>query len=46
MEKIIARRLAVIAKFKTLLYMYQIEGRKQKSAINAVIILIQKVQAN
>jgi hypothetical protein len=28
MEKIIARRLAVMAEFKTLLHMYQIEGRK------------------
>jgi hypothetical protein len=40
MEKIIARRLAVIAEFKTLLHMYQIGGRRQKSAINAVIVLI------
>jgi hypothetical protein len=46
MEKIIAQRLAVIAKFKTLLHMYQIGGRRQKSAINAVMMLIQKVQAN
>jgi Reverse transcriptase (RNA-dependent DNA polymerase) len=46
MKKIIARRLAVITKFKTLLYKYQIGGRRQKSAINAVIVLIQKVQAN
>jgi hypothetical protein len=28
MEKIIARRLAVMAEFKTLLHMHQIEGRK------------------
>jgi hypothetical protein len=28
MEKIIARRLAVIAEFKTLLYMHQIGGRR------------------
>jgi hypothetical protein len=40
MEKIIARRLAVMAEFKTLLYMYQIGGRRQKSAIDAVMILI------
>jgi hypothetical protein len=46
MEKIVARRLAVIAKFKTLLHMHQIGGRRQKSAINAVMILIQKMQAN
>jgi hypothetical protein len=46
MEKIVIRRLAVMIEFKTLLYMYQIGGRRQKSAINAVIILIQKVQAN
>jgi hypothetical protein len=46
MEKIIARRLAVMAEFKTLLHMHQIGGRKQKSAINAVMVLIQKVQAN
>jgi flagellin-specific chaperone FliS len=46
MEKIITRRLAIIAEFKTLLHMHQIRGRKQKSAINAVMMLIQKVQAN
>jgi hypothetical protein len=46
MEKIIARRLTIMAKFKTLLHMYQIEGRRQKSAINTVMVLIQKVQAN
>jgi hypothetical protein len=46
MEKIITRRLAVITEFKTLLYMHQIGGRRQKSAINAVMVLIQKVQAN
>jgi uncharacterized membrane protein len=46
MEKIVARRLAVMAEFKTLLHMHQIGGRRQKSAINAVIVLIQKVQAN
>jgi hypothetical protein len=46
MEKIIARRLAVMAEFKTLLYMHQIGGRRQKSVINAVMVLIQKVQAN
>jgi Reverse transcriptase (RNA-dependent DNA polymerase) len=46
MEKIIARRLAIMAEFKTLLYMYQIGGRRQKSAINAIMVLIQKVQAN
>jgi hypothetical protein len=45
-EKIVARRLAVITEFKTLLHMHQIGGRRQKSAINAVIILIQKMQAN
>jgi hypothetical protein len=28
MEKIIARRLAIMAEFKTLLHMYQIEGRR------------------
>jgi hypothetical protein len=43
MEKIIARRLAVMVEFKTLLYMYQIGGRKQKFAINVVMVLIQKV---
>jgi hypothetical protein len=46
MEKIIAQRLAIIAEFKTLLHMHQIGGRKQKSAIDAVMILIQKMQAN
>jgi hypothetical protein len=46
MEKIVARRLAVIAEFKTLLHMHQIGGRRQKSAINAIIVLIQKMQAN
>jgi hypothetical protein len=46
MEKIIARRLAVIAEFKTLLHIHQIGGRRQKSAINAVMVLIQKMQAN
>jgi hypothetical protein len=46
MEKIIARRLAVMAEFKTLLHMYQIGGRRQKSTINAVMVLIQKMQAN
>jgi hypothetical protein len=45
-KKIIARRLAVMAKFKTLLHMHQIGGRRQKSAINTVMILIQKIQAN
>jgi hypothetical protein len=45
-EKIVTRRLAIMAEFKTLLYIHQIGGRRQKSAINAVIILIQKVQAN
>jgi hypothetical protein len=42
MEKIVVRRLAVMVEFKTLLHMYQIGGRRQKSAINAVIVLIQK----
>jgi hypothetical protein len=46
MEKIVTRRLAVIIEFKTLLYMHQIGGRRQKSAINAVMVLIQKVQVN
>jgi hypothetical protein len=46
MKKIVARRLAVIAEFKTLLHMHQIGGRRQKSAINAVMVLIQKMQAN
>jgi hypothetical protein len=46
MEKIIARRLAIMAEFKTLLHMHQIGGRRQKSAINTVMVLIQKVQAN
>jgi hypothetical protein len=46
MEKIVARRLVVMVEFKTLLHMHQIGGRRQKSAINAVMILIQKVQAN
>jgi hypothetical protein len=46
MEKIVARRLAVMAEFKTLLHMHQIGGRRQKSAIDAVMVLIQKVQAN
>jgi hypothetical protein len=45
-EKIIARKLAIMAEFKTLLHIYQIKGRRQKSIINAVIILIQKMQAN
>ena len=43
MEKIVARRLIVMAEFKTLLYMHQIGGRRQKSAIDAVMVLIQKV---
>jgi flagellin-specific chaperone FliS len=46
MEKIVARKLTVITEFKTLLHMHQIGGRRQKSAIDAVIILIQKMQAN
>jgi hypothetical protein len=46
MEKIIARRLAIMTEFKTLLHIHQIRGRRQKSAIDAVIVLIQKVQAN
>jgi hypothetical protein len=46
MNKIIAQRLAIMAEFKTLLYMHQIGGRKQKSAINIVMVLIQKMQAN
>jgi hypothetical protein len=46
MEKIVARRLAVMAEFKTLLHMHQIGGRRQKSAIDVVMVLIQKVQAN
>jgi hypothetical protein len=46
MEKIVTRRLAIMAEFKTLLHMHQIGGRRQKSAINAVMVLIQKVQAN
>src|ERR1700734_4177938 len=46
MEKIITRRLAVMAEFKTLLHMHQIRGRRQKSAINAVMVLIKKIQAN
>ena len=45
-EKIVARRLAVMAECKTLLQKYQIGGRRQKSAIDAVMILIQKVQIN
>jgi hypothetical protein len=40
MEKIVARRLAVMAEFKTLLHIHQIGGRRQKSAINTVMILI------
>jgi hypothetical protein len=40
MKKIIARRLAVMAEFKTLLHMHQIGGRRQKSAINTVMVLI------
>jgi hypothetical protein len=40
MEKIIARRLAVMVEFKTLLHMHQIGGRRQKSAIDAVMVLI------
>jgi hypothetical protein len=35
-----------MAEFKTLLHIHQIGGRRQKSAINAVIILIQKMQTN
>jgi hypothetical protein len=46
MEKIVARRLVIMAEFKTLLYMHQIGDRRQKSAIDAVMVLIQKVQAN
>jgi hypothetical protein len=46
MEKIIARRLAVMVEFKTLLHMHQIGGRRQKSAIDTVMVLIQKIQAN
>jgi hypothetical protein len=40
MEKIIARRLAVMAKFKTLLHIHQIRDHRQKSIINAVMVLI------
>jgi hypothetical protein len=39
-EKIIARKLAIMAEFKTLLHMHQIGGRRQKSTINAVMVLI------
>jgi hypothetical protein len=39
MEKIVARRLAVMAEFKTLLHMHQIGGRRQKSAIDAVMVI-------
>jgi Reverse transcriptase (RNA-dependent DNA polymerase) len=46
MEKIVARKLAVMAEFKTLLHMHQIRDRRQKSAIDAVMVLIQKMQAN
>ena len=43
MEKIIAQRLAIMAEFKMLLHIHQIGGRRQKSAIDAVMVLIQKV---
>ena len=46
MEKIVARKLAVMAEFKTLLHMHQIRDRRQKSAIDAVMVLIHKMQAN
>jgi hypothetical protein len=46
MKKIITRRLVIMAEFKTLLHMHQIGGRRQKSAIDAVMVLIQKIQAN
>ena len=39
-EKIVTKRLATIAEIKTVLHPYQIGGRKQKSAIDAVMILI------
>ena len=42
-KKIIAKRLAAIAEIKTLLHFHQIGGRKQKSAINTVIVLIHKI---
>src|SRR5258708_33505956 len=45
-EKIIAKRLAAIAEIKTLLHSHQIGGRKQKSAIDAVMVLTHEVQAN
>jgi precorrin-3B methylase len=45
-EKIVAKRLATIAKIKIVLHPYQIRSRKRKSAIDAVMVLTQKIQAN
>jgi hypothetical protein len=45
-EKIVTKRLTTIAEIKIILHPYQIGGRKQKSAIDAVMVLTQKVQAN
>ena len=46
MEKIVARRLTVMAEFQPILHSHQIEDRRQKSAINTVMALIHEVQAN
>jgi hypothetical protein len=45
-EKIIPKRLTVITEIKALLHFYQIRGRKQKSAIDVVMVLTHKMQAN
>ncbi len=43
-EKIIAARLAYLAKITDLLHFDQIGGRRKKSAIDVVIILIHDIQ--
>ena len=45
-EKIVAERLSYFAKTTNLLYNDQIDSRKQKLAIDAVIILISDIEFN
>ena len=45
-EKIIAKRLAISAETTDLLYEDQIGGRKQRSAVDAVLSIIHDIQLN
>ena len=45
-EKIIAKRLAISAEVTDLLYEDQIGGRKQRSAVDAVLSIIHDIQLN